>query len=64
MSYSFEEQIKDAEEDVRDDKKARDNAIDELCDGVEWLKKKNEYLRQSEARLAELKVKQALHDKS
>ena len=49
------QEIEDAEEDLRDDILSRDRAIDELSEATRWLKKMNDWVTRSEERLTELK---------
>ena len=49
------QEIEDAEKDLRDDILSRDRAIDELSEATRWLKKMNDWVTRSEERLTELK---------
>ena len=50
------QEIEDAEEDLRDDILSRDRALDELLEATRWLKKMNDWVNRSEERLAKLKA--------
>ena len=51
------QEIEDAEEDLRDDILSRDRALDELLEATRWLKKMNDWVNRSEERLAKLKAR-------